>query len=263
MILMVGRQNYNLPEPQTKLRIEAGFAENSYNTASRNMQDSNLPWYHRVAFGVLATATLPLALAESLVAKPIVNIPAEASLSGQYAARASLQTDSQLKTLDYLKAISHGANAFSESVAIVVPFKPKLDELNTALKPKFKKVKIKEEIVSSPVIKQTTDTELIPKRGYHKETYASKPVKPEKAVDNWEEFLGEGPYTDIHPRTKKIDNSRLVSSDGQRSIRMGSHELNSKPTKFHYHEETWTHDINKNIMNVDNTVIRVPLKNKK
>lgn len=81
--------------------------------------------------------------------------------------------------------------------------------------------------------------------GYHKETYASKPVKPEEAILKWGEFLGDGPYTNIHPRTGKPDPDRLVSVDGTRSIRYGAHEMNSKPTKHHYHEEAWTLELKK------------------
>ncbi|EJN20860.1 hypothetical protein PMI36_03924 [Pseudomonas sp. GM79] len=38
--------------------------------------------------------------------------------------------------------------------------------------------------------------------------------------------------------------------------------MNSKPNKHHYHEETWTLDLINNVMNVDNTVVRVPLGTK-
>ncbi|MFC7443073.1 polymorphic toxin-type HINT domain-containing protein, partial [Laceyella putida] len=99
----------------------------------------------------------------------------------------------------------------------------------------------------------------IPGQGYHKETYGPKPVKPKDATKKWEEFLGEGPYTNKHPRTGQPDPDRLVSKDGKRSIRYGNHEMNSKPTKHHYHEETWTYDEINDVMNVDNVVIRVPL----
>ena len=110
---------------------------------------------------------------------------------------------------------------------------------------------------SVPVISNTTH-----EMGYHKETYASKPVKPEEAILKWGEFLGDGPYTNIHPRTGKPDPDRLVSADGTRSIRYGAHEMNSKPTKHHYHEETWTLELKNKTMNVDNSVIRVPLQKK-
>jgi hypothetical protein len=99
----------------------------------------------------------------------------------------------------------------------------------------------------------------IPGRGYHNEVYGAHPVKPQDATDKWDEFLGPGPHTNIHPRTGQPDPDRIVSADGKRSIRYGDHEMTSKPTKHHYHEETWTLDLQNNVMNVDNTVIRVPL----
>lgn len=86
--------------------------------------------------------------------------------------------------------------------------------------------------------------------------------KPDQAVQKLDEFLGPGPHTSTNPRTGKDDNDRIVSSDAKRSIRYGSHEMNSKPSKHHYHEETWTLELKSNIMNVDNTVVRVPLPKK-
>jgi uncharacterized protein RhaS with RHS repeats len=96
-------------------------------------------------------------------------------------------------------------------------------------------------------------------QGYHNETYAPKPVKLEDALNRWDDFLGPGPHTDIHPRTGLPDPERIVSADGKRSIRYGNHEMNSKPTKHHYHEETWTLGPANNVMNVDNLVVRVPI----
>jgi len=104
------------------------------------------------------------------------------------------------------------------------------------------------------------DPDTSTKQGYHNETYAPKPVKPENAVDKWDEFLGPGPHSNNHPRTGLPDPDRIVSADGKRSIRYGNHEMNSKPTKHHYHEEIWTYDPVENVMNVDNSVVRVPLK---
>ncbi|MFC9677519.1 putative T7SS-secreted protein [Streptomyces sp. NPDC056949] len=91
------------------------------------------------------------------------------------------------------------------------------------------------------------------------EVVAPKPLKPHQVMDEWEKFLGEGPYTDVHPRTGLPDADRLVSADGRRSIRLGSHEMNSKPTKFHFHMETWTFVSPTNTWIVDNTMVRVPL----
>ncbi|SFP34290.1 RHS repeat domain-containing protein, partial [Pseudomonas sp. NFPP28] len=101
-----------------------------------------------------------------------------------------------------------------------------------------------------------------PKMGYHKETYANKPIKPEETVRKWDEFLGPGPHTNINPRTGKPDRDRIVSGDAKRSIRYGSHEMSSKPSKHHYHEETWTLELKTSTINVDNTVVRVPLPKK-
>ncbi len=58
----------------------------------------------------------------------------------------------------------------------------------------------------------------------------------------WTTFLGGGPYTHRHPRTGAVDATRLVSADGQRSIRYGDHERNSAANQHHFHEETWTHN---------------------
>ncbi|WP_368905004.1 WXG100 family type VII secretion target [Bacillus wiedmannii] len=107
---------------------------------------------------------------------------------------------------------------------------------------------------------RVAEAKNIPGRGYHKEVYANKPVKVQDAVTKWDEFLGTGTHTNIHPRTGLEDADRIFSADGTRSIRFGSHEMNSKPSKFHYHEETWTYDPVNNVMNVDNTLVRVPYK---
>lgn len=91
------------------------------------------------------------------------------------------------------------------------------------------------------------------------EVAAPKPLKPAQAEQAWTDFLGEGPYTNIHPRTGLPDPNRLVSADGRRSIRMGDHEMNSKPTKFHFHMETWDWISPSNEWVVGNTMVRVPL----
>ncbi|MFF5012020.1 putative T7SS-secreted protein [Streptomyces sp. NPDC001165] len=91
------------------------------------------------------------------------------------------------------------------------------------------------------------------------EVVAPKPLKPHEVMDAWEKFLGDGPYTNIHPRTGLPDPDRIVSADGRRSIRLGPHEMNSKPTKFHFHMETWTFESPTNTWIVDNTMVRVPL----
>jgi hypothetical protein len=85
-----------------------------------------------------------------------------------------------------------------------------------------------------------------------------RPVKPQDATDKWDEFLGPGELTNFHLRTGHSDPNRIVSEDGTRSIRYGNHEMNSIPTKHHYYEETWTYGPVNDVMNVDNSVVRVP-----
>ncbi|MEV4665242.1 polymorphic toxin-type HINT domain-containing protein [Micromonospora echinofusca] len=92
------------------------------------------------------------------------------------------------------------------------------------------------------------------------ETASPKPLKPGQIDQAWSDFLGPGEWTNVHPRTGAVDPSRLVSADGRRSIRMGPHEMNSKPTKFHYHEETWDFRAPDNTWIVSNNMVRVPLK---
>ncbi len=67
----------------------------------------------------------------------------------------------------------------------------------------------------------------------------------------------------MHPRTGVSDPDRIVSADGKRSIRYGAHEMESSPTKHHFHEESWTYDEDSHTMNVDNIVKRVPLPKQK
>jgi RHS repeat-associated protein len=91
-----------------------------------------------------------------------------------------------------------------------------------------------------------------------RETVSPVPMKPQEATARWDGFLGPEPHTNVHPRTGEVDPDRLVSSDGTRSIRFGPHEMNSSPTKFHFHEETWTFDEAANTWTVDNVMVRVP-----
>jgi hypothetical protein len=99
----------------------------------------------------------------------------------------------------------------------------------------------------------------VPGEGYKKETKAPKPMKLKDALAEWDRFLGPKPHSNKHPRTGLPDPHRIVSQDGLRSIRYGNHETLGKPSRHHFHEETWTFDRQKNVMNVDNLMIRVPL----
>ncbi len=94
----------------------------------------------------------------------------------------------------------------------------------------------------------------------YSETNWPFPIKPQDAVSEWEKFLGPGNKTNLNPRTNLPDADRIFSEDGNRSIRFGNHEMGSSPNKFHYHEETWSHDPVKNQWNIKNVLKRVPLK---
>jgi len=87
-------------------------------------------------------------------------------------------------------------------------------------------------------------------------------VQPVEAtiVGEWTAFLGAGPYSHIHPRTGLVDNTRLVSHDGQRSIRYGNHERNSSANLHHFHQETWVYDVDANTVTVNNTLRRAPVQ---
>jgi len=76
-----------------------------------------------------------------------------------------------------------------------------------------------------------------PFSGYRYPETKGLPVKASEGTTPWEDFLGDGPYTNIHPRTGLPDPGRIVSADGSRSIRFGTHEVGTDP--IHYHEETW------------------------
>ncbi len=100
------------------------------------------------------------------------------------------------------------------------------------------------------------------------EVTSPHPVKPQDAIDRWNDFLGDGPHTNTHPRTGQPDPDRIVSADGTHSIRYGDHEAGTgqhagaKPSKHHYHEESWSYDSSTDTMTVTNTKVNVPLPNK-
>ncbi len=74
------------------------------------------------------------------------------------------------------------------------------------------------------------------------EIKSGKSVRPQNAVDDWDEFLGSN-QTNINPFTGEKSVDRIWSEDGKRSIRFGEHEMNSMGTRnFHYHKETWYDD---------------------
>jgi hypothetical protein len=95
------------------------------------------------------------------------------------------------------------------------------------------------------------------------ERKSSTPMPIEKAVDDWNKFLGEGTHSDLNPITKKPDSDRIFSEDGERSIRYGKHEMNSSNNKHHYHKETWKSNPEDGTYEVDNELVRAPLRQNK
>lgn len=92
-------------------------------------------------------------------------------------------------------------------------------------------------------VKALTETAKIepPSRGYDRpeiETKSGKAVKESEVTKDWDDFLGQK-QTKVDPRDGLPDPDRIWSADGQRSIRYGDHEMGSKPSKQHYHRETW------------------------
>jgi hypothetical protein len=84
-------------------------------------------------------------------------------------------------------------------------------------------------------------------------------IPPADVSARWQVFLGAGPYSHKHPRTGIDDPTRLVSADGQRSIRYGNHERNSSANQHHFHEETWTYNAATTTLTVTNVLRRTPV----
>jgi hypothetical protein len=106
-----------------------------------------------------------------------------------------------------------------------------------------------------PVVRPSPNTKVV-----EQPEIFGKPVPKAQATDQWDKYLESGPRTNTHPRLGTPDPDRIVVQTGPnswKSIRFGKHEINSKPTKFHYHEEMWTYDPATDTMTVTNTVIRV------
>ena len=77
------------------------------------------------------------------------------------------------------------------------------------------------------------------------------------ALDNWDDFLGEG-QTSYNRFTGTNDPDRIFSADGTRSIRFGDHEMDSLGTgKAHFHYEVWELDPFSNTVYVTNTLQRM------
>lgn len=82
-------------------------------------------------------------------------------------------------------------------------------------------------------------------------------MKTSDVTNYWDDYLGNN-QTNINPRTGLVDNDRIFSADGTRSIRFGNHEMNSMgTTKFHFHQEEWKYDSVNDVMEYFNTLIRI------
>ncbi|WP_444897336.1 polymorphic toxin-type HINT domain-containing protein [Microbulbifer sp. SSSA005] len=106
----------------------------------------------------------------------------------------------------------------------------------------------------SVTIAENGDAGVTKSREYDRpevETKSGKAVKQKNATNEWDNFLGDK-QTNIDPRDGLPDPDRIWSADGERSIRFGDHEMNSKPNKLHYHQETWHDD------KVENVLQRIP-----
>ena len=91
----------------------------------------------------------------------------------------------------------------------------------------------------------------------HPEIKAPNQVKTSDVTNYWDDYLGSN-QTNINPRTGLVDNDRIFSADGTRSIRFGNHEMNSMgTTKFHFHQEEWKYDSVNDVMEYFNTLIRI------
>ena len=99
----------------------------------------------------------------------------------------------------------------------------------------------------------STNTQVV----QHPEIKSHNQVKMSDVTNYWDDYLGSN-QTNIHPRTGLVDNDRIFSADGTRSIRFGNHEMNSMDTtKFHFHQEEWKYDSVNDVMEYFNTLIRI------
>ena len=91
----------------------------------------------------------------------------------------------------------------------------------------------------------------------HPEIKSPNQVKKSDVTNYWDDYLGSN-QTNIHPRTGLVDNDRIFSADGTKSIRFGNHEMDSMgTTKFHFHLEEWKYDPVNDVMEYFNTLVRI------
>jgi hypothetical protein len=89
------------------------------------------------------------------------------------------------------------------------------------------------------------------------DTKAPTAMKASKVTQAWDDFLGPN-QTSINPVTGQASADRVFSADGTRSIRFGSHEMNSLGTpKGHFHFENWVYNSATDTMTINNELQRI------
>lgn len=138
-----GTMGWSVSSPEIEMRSLSDFADNNAgalpeidfqgravggvaHVASMGWNEAMNPnnsWGERLIFGGLSLAATPVAMMESMVLAPLNMVPA-ARDTGQYLARANLQTDSAERNIDLLHAVITGTEAFSSSLAWTSGIRP-------------------------------------------------------------------------------------------------------------------------------------------
>ncbi len=111
-----------LPEIDFQERYAGGVTKAASMGWSEAMNTNN-SWGERLVFGGLSAIATPAAMLESALYAPF-NIRADANEAGQYSARASMQSDTDLRNLDLLNAVALSASAFDSAGSIFGGVKP-------------------------------------------------------------------------------------------------------------------------------------------
>ncbi len=96
-----------LPPIDNSLEVERGFFYTAKEDALREADNSDNPWWARAAGFTLGALATPVGWAEEYVGRPVANIPHNASVAGQYMARATLQDDTGDAVVDILEGVKH------------------------------------------------------------------------------------------------------------------------------------------------------------
>ena len=112
----------SLPEIELQQRYTGGVTQ-AVSMGWKEAFNSDNSIGQRLIYGGLALAGTPDMMVESMLYAPL-NIGPAARETGQYAARAGLQTDSAERNMDVLRAVGAGAEAFSNVGAWLVGPRP-------------------------------------------------------------------------------------------------------------------------------------------